>query len=241
MWAFLMMNLTLLDANALAFPSPHFALDEPDGLLAVGGDLSVPRLLKAYQNGIFPWFSDGDPYMWWSPKVRAVIAPSDFAPAKSLRKWQRKHPSTIRVNHHFDEVIHQCARIPRSDGGTWITEEMQTAYKALHKAGAAHSIEVYQDDELVGGLYGVLVGRVFCGESMFHKTTNASKIAFWALNQLLSPFEHTLIDCQMMTPHLESLGVAPIKRGAFLKALAVRQNALTPCPFTTNKLVSLTL
>ncbi|TDF42109.1 leucyl/phenylalanyl-tRNA--protein transferase [Alteromonadaceae bacterium M269] len=202
------------------FPDIELAWVEPNGLLAMGADLSVPRLLKAYQSGIFPWYSHEDPLLWWSPDPRAVINIGEFKPSTSLKKFHRKQ-TNLRVtkNEAFDHVIEACAHIPRQDNGTWITDSMIEAYKTLHRNKAAHSIEVWFDDELVGGLYGVGVGAVFCGESMFHKASNASKIAFWYLNMHLAHYNYQMIDCQLLNPHLSSLGVYEIPRVVFSKQI----------------------
>lgn len=194
-------------------------------MLAMGADLSVSRLLNAYTHGVFPWYSDGEPILWWSPDPRAIIMAGEFKPSRSLIKYHRKLTG-LRVtrNKAFDHVIEACATIPRLDNGTWITSSMIDAYKALHKAKAAHSIEVWLDDTLVGGLYGVGVGRVFCGESMFHKITNASKIAFWYLNEHIAAHGYHMIDCQMLNPHLESLGVYEISRDKFSRLIQTLAN-----------------
>ncbi len=202
------------------FPALETAWQEPNGLLAMGADLSVERLLNAYSHGIFPWYSHGDPILWWSPDPRAVLMIGEFKPSKSLVKHHRKLTELkVTRNKAFDEVIEACATSPRQDNGTWITSTMIEAYKALHRAHVAHSIEVWLEDELAGGLYGVGVGQVFCGESMFHRTTNASKIAFWYLNEHLASFGYKMIDCQMLNPHLESLGVYEISRASFSRQI----------------------
>lgn len=205
--------------HELHFPHPDLALDDPNGLLAFGGDLSTARLLTAYSNGIFPWFSEEEPLLWWSPSPRGVLFLEDYHASKSFKKFLKNTPLRVTLNHAFEEVIEACATIPRGQDGTWITEEMIDAYKALHKAGHAHSIEVWLNENLVGGLYGVNIGSVFCGESMFHTETNASKLAFHCLVNLLLPYPHAFIDCQMPTPHLSTLGVSGISRAQFLKAL----------------------
>jgi leucyl/phenylalanyl-tRNA--protein transferase len=202
------------------FPAIETAWKEPNGLLAMGADLSASRLIEAYANGIFPWYSDGDPILWWSPDPRAIMMVGEFKPSKSLIKYHRKLESLkVTRNIAFDSVIESCATVPRQDQGTWITSNMIDAYKALHRAGAAHSIEVWRNDELIGGLYGVGVGKVFCGESMFHHLSNASKIAFWYLNQHLASYKYRIIDCQMLNPHLASLGVYETSRANFSKTI----------------------
>lgn len=214
------MHLPFL-GDEVSFPSPHQALDEPNGLLAVGGDLSVERLLAAYQRGIFPWFSHDDPILWWSPDPRAVFWVDEYAPSRSLKKSVKRQSLRFTLNHAFDEVIRYCADVPRGEqNGTWITEEMLAAYRRLHRAGHAHSIEVWQGDTLVGGLYGVYIDQCFCGESMFHLATDASKAALWALISLLKSENIPMVDCQMMNDHLASLGAQVLPREDFLAKLA---------------------
>ena len=205
--------------DAVNFPPPELALEEPNGLLAFGGDLSVERLLRAYENGIFPWFSEGEPLLWWSPDPRGILYLDDYQVSKSFRKFLKKHPYRVTKNQAFAEVIKVCASIPRDDKGTWITEDMQQAYVRLHQAGFAHSIEVWEGTELVGGLYGIGIGKVFCGESMFHKRSNTSKLAFYHLVQYMKHFGCRFIDCQMQTEHLSSLGAVSISRKDFLDQL----------------------
>nr|WP_275975025.1 leucyl/phenylalanyl-tRNA--protein transferase [Shewanella gaetbuli] len=198
------------------FPSPELALVEPNGLLAVGGDLSTKRLLEAYYNGIFPWFNPDDPILWWSPDPRAVFIPKLHFGSKSLIKALKKTHWRFTINHAFADVITACAQ-PRSyQQGTWISSDIKTAYFELHQAGYAHSIEVWDGDELVGGLYGIPVGSTFCGESMFHRQTNASKAAFAVLNQHLAKHHFELIDAQVPNDHLTSLGATILKRQDFL-------------------------
>ncbi|MGJ8680721.1 leucyl/phenylalanyl-tRNA--protein transferase [Paraglaciecola sp.] len=217
-----MITLTQLDAHT-NFPSANMALEEPNGLLAFGGDLSCERLKSAYSKGIFPWFSEGEPIMWWSPDPRGIVRIDQYKASKSLRKFARKCDYKISVNLAFEEVIDSCAYIPRNDSGTWITDDMIQAYITLHRTGHAHSIEVWDDAELVGGLYGVVVGKVFCGESMFHQATNASKLAFSHLVQLLKFNGANFIDCQMQNPHLASLGCIEVSRDYFLDQLKSQQ------------------
>ena len=199
----------------LVFPDPAFA--EPDGLLAVGGDLSKERLILAYQSGIFPWFSEGDPICWFSPPERCVIFPEEVNISKSMKKIIRDGIFRIKMNTAFTEVIKHCASVYREgQDGTWITNAMQDAYLRLHQAGVAHSVEVWQDDELVGGLYGIKVNHVFCGESMFSLVSNASKAALiWLCQQP----EYKLIDCQVPNDHLFSLGAQLIPRVEYLQHL----------------------
>jgi leucyl/phenylalanyl-tRNA--protein transferase len=204
----------------LVFPDP--ALAEPDGLLAVGGDLSANRLLLAYQNGIFPWYSDDSPILWYSPHERFVIFPEEVKISKSMRQVLRSGRFTITVNQNFEEVIKACAATPREgQDGTWITGDMEQAYINLHRLGHAHSYEVWEHGKLVGGLYGVQAGRVFCGESMFSRTSNASKAALITLCQTGL---YDMVDCQFRTEHLESMGGKFISRQAYMEHLS-RSNA----------------
>lgn len=200
------------------FPNP--ALAEPEGLLAMGGDLSLPRLLAAYSNGIFPWYSDGQPLLWWSPDPRMVLFPEEFHRSRRLARTIRQGHFHIRADHAFTEVISACAHIPRRyETGTWIVPEMITAYTALHEAGYAHSIEVWCGGTLAGGLYGVSIGKCFFGESMFSRRNDASKVAFHALAERCREWEFALIDCQFWTSHLESLGAREIPRHQYLAIL----------------------
>ncbi|RBW47370.1 leucyl/phenylalanyl-tRNA--protein transferase [Psychromonas sp. B3M02] len=213
-------RLIVLSEDNLSFPDPENALDDPDGLLAIGGDLSVPRLHNAYQQAVFPWFSEGEPILWWSPKQRAVIKPKEVHISKSMAKFIRQTTLTVTINHAFTEVIKACSQPRKTQAETWISSDIIHAYAELHQQGKAHSIEVWLDKQLVGGLYGVNVGAIFCGESMFHRHTNASKLAFIALCQHFQQHGGHLIDCQMSTPHLASLGVKEASRGEFLNALS---------------------
>ncbi|NVD06275.1 leucyl/phenylalanyl-tRNA--protein transferase [Vibrio sp. JPW-9-11-11] len=215
--------LTELDPDELWFPSPDDALSDPNGLLALGGDLTPRRLVLAYQNGIFPWYSPGEPILWWSPSPRAVFDPKTFKAAKSLKKFQRKHHYRVSINHATETVIDRCA-LTRPAEETWLTEEMRLAYKQLTKQGICHSVEVWDQDQLIGGLYGIEVGQVFCGESMFSLKTNASKIALWFFCQHFQSHGGQLIDCQVMTPHLASLGAYALERADFLQTLLSFRN-----------------
>lgn len=207
----------LLD-NALIFPDTTLA--EPDGLLAIGGDLSIGRLLLAYQSGIFPWFSEGEPILWYAPHERCVIFPDRIKISKSMRKVLRSDTFTFTENQAFEMVIHNCAAKQRKgQDGTWITSEMQQAYIQLHKKGVAKSIEVWQHDKLAGGLYGVEINRVFCGESMFSVVSNASKAALIYLTQKM---DYQLIDCQLPNEHLMSLGAEMISREEYLNMLSLK-------------------
>ncbi|MDA7746533.1 leucyl/phenylalanyl-tRNA--protein transferase [Psychromonas sp.] len=211
--------LTALSETDIQFPNPEKALDEPDGLLAIGGDLSPSRLLNAYQHAIFPWFSEGDPILWWSPSERAVIVPQNIYISKSMARFIRQTTLTVTINYAFEAVINACSLPRKTQAGTWISPAIKRAYQTLHELGHAHSIEVWNESQLVGGLYGVNIGGVFCGESMFHTQTNASKFAFISLCQHFALNNGGLIDCQMMTPHLQSLGVKANTRDDFIKQL----------------------
>lgn len=213
--------LTLLDPDQAnqAFPAVTSALSEPDGLLAVGGCLSTQRIINAYSQGIFPWYSNEDPILWWSPDPRLVIFPDKLHISKSLKKTLRKQIFQIKFDTAFPELIKACA-VPRShESGTWLTSEMQAAYIRLHNEGYAHSVEAWHDNQLVGGLYGIAVGQVFFGESMFHYKTDASKVAFISLVKQLASWGYRLIDCQVHTPHLVSLGAENISRSRFCSLL----------------------
>lgn len=209
--------LTELD-NDCWFPAPKEALADPNGLLAFGGDLSPTRLQFAYQNGIFPWYGPGEPILWWSPSPRAVFDPKTFKPAKSLQKFQRKNQYQVSINHATDKVIDLCASL-RPEEETWINDDMRAAYKQLARLGHCHSVEVWQHGQLIGGLYGVSVGALFCGESMFSIETNASKIALWHFCEHFYAHGGQLIDCQVMNSHLESLGAQELNRDDFLESL----------------------
>lgn len=211
--------LTLLGEAIGEFPDVETALTDPDGLLALGGDLSVARLRHAYRNGIFPWFSAGDPIMWWSPAERCVVYPNYYQPSRSLRKLSRKHPFTLTIDQAFTDVITACAERTPDRPDTWITQEMLGAYCALHQQGDAHSVEVWQGDTLVGGLYGIQVNGVFCGESMFSRASNASKVAFLYLVEQAKRVGIQLIDCQLENPHLTRLGATLISRAQFISQL----------------------
>lgn len=203
----------------VAFPNPETALDEPNGLLAAGGDLAVDRLLAAYQRGIFPWYSAGQPILWWSPDPRMVLSPDTFHASRSLKRSLRRGDWRFAINADFEAVIDACAGARRGQDGTWITPEMRAAYLALHDAGWAHSVEVYAGDQLAGGIYGVAIEQAFFGESMFHHVTDASKLALWYLCALLARDRFALLDCQMHTTHLESLGATTMPRRAFCALL----------------------
>lgn len=203
------------------FPPASRALRDPDGLLAVGGDLSPERLLAAYRQGIFPWFSPGEPILWWSPDPRMVLFPDELRITRSLAKTLRNADYEIRLDTAFDRIIAACAETSRDgQSGTWITPEMQAAYRRLHALGHAHSVETWQAGRLVGGLYGIALGRAFFGESMFSHRTDASKIALAHLCRFLAAQGFGIIDCQMETAHLASMGARPIPRDEFLARIA---------------------
>ena len=215
--------------EAHLFPPVAKALSEPNGLLAAGGDLSPQRLLAAYRRGIFPWFSAGEPLLWWSPDPRMVLFPEELKISRSLTKTLRNADYEVRLDTAFGEVIRACARKPRAgQSGTWITPEMQQAYRELHRLGYAHSVETWIDGKLVGGLYGIAIGRAFYGESMFADARDASKIALAHLCAYLKQRGFGIIDCQMETRHLASLGARPIPRCDFaarLEALCAHGDA----------------
>jgi leucyl/phenylalanyl-tRNA--protein transferase len=209
------------DANEPAsFIDPKHALNEPAGLVQIGGDLTPEWLIKAYQKGIFPWFSDEDPIMWWSPDPRTILEPNAFKRSRSLDKVIRNAGFSVTYDTAFDEVILACAETRREDG-TWIVPLMQSAYRQLHQLGIAHSVEVWRDQRLVGGLYGIAMGNVFFGESMFFRASNASKVALAQLSQDLANCGFNMIDCQFSTDHLRSLGAITISRNEFLARLYV--------------------
>lgn len=209
-----------------SFPPLSAALTEPNGLLAVGGDLSPQRLVKAYRSGIFPWFNDEDPILWWSPDPRMVLFPNELSISRSLHKLLKKHQYEIRTDTSFREVMQACAEPRKAQSGTWITNEMVEAYTTLHHMGVAHSVETWMDDLLVGGLYGIALGRMFYGESMFSRVSDASKIAFVHLVKQLEIWGFGMIDCQMKTRHLASLGAQEIPREEF----ALRLGRLIDAP-----------
>ena len=207
-----------LDDSEPYFPDPNLA--ESDGLIAIGGDLSPQRLVNAYASGIFPWYSEGEPLLWWSLDPRMVLFPDDFRCSKSLQRTILSHKFEVHIDTAFRQVMESCGRTPRPDqDGTWITQEMIDAYVRLHELGLAHSFETYQDGELVGGLYGLSLGDLFFGESMFHTVTDASKVAFVRLVEFCNLHGFRLIDAQQPTPHLASLGANPIPRKEFLGLL----------------------
>lgn len=221
-------ELAWLD-DSLDFPKTSLALDDPDGLLAVGGDLSIPRLLAAYRRGIFPWYSEGQPILWWSPSPRTILIPDEFHLGRSNKKLLNKHAFSIKIDTAFAAVIEHCAGVARSEqDGTWIMDEIKEAYIALHHAGYAHSIEAWSGDRLVGGLYGVSLGKVFFGESMFSLESGASKVAFIHLVSALQHWDYQIIDCQIHTDYLASFGAREVSREVFEQNLdrAVQQPSI---------------
>lgn len=210
-----MSMLPWMPPGGTEFPPTSAALDEPNGLLAAGGDLSPTQLLAAYRRGIFPWFDDSQPILWWSPSPRLVLPPEQLHVSRSMKKLLRRNPFEVTADQCFSDVMEACSE-PRPDQrGTWITDEMLDAYARLHDLGYAHSVEVWEDQTLVGGLYGIALGRVFFGESMFSRRSNASKVGFIALVQNLEQQGYQLIDCQVHTDHLFSLGAREIPRTQF--------------------------
>ena len=211
------------------FPPLSTALKNPSGLLAAGADLSPERLAQAYQRGIFPWFSAGEPILWWSPDPRMVLFPNELKVTRSLQKVLRNRPYEVRVDTRFRTVMSACAQAPREgQSGTWITAEMVDAYCALHVQGIAHCVETWIDGELVGGLYGIALGRAFYGESMFARATDASKIAFVHLVRQLQRWQFGVIDCQMRTDHLARFGAREIPRSEFSALLTKLVNCINP-------------
>ena len=203
--------------DEIVFPDPGLA--EEDGLLAIGGDLNPERLLLAYSYGIFPWFNEGDPVLWWSPPERPVFYPGKIKVSKSLKQVIRKNMFEIRIDTCFEDVMRGCAQIRRDGGGTWINEDMIEAYTKLHELGFAHSFECFLDGELAGGLYGISLGKAFFGESMFFRVSNASKVAFFALSEYLKDRAFHFIDSQITNDHLLSLGAQEVNREKFMEML----------------------
>lgn len=220
------MPLVQLSRHFCAFPPPANALKQPNGLLACGGDLSSQRLLLAYQSGIFPWFSRNEPILWWSPDPRAVLFPDQLHISRSLRRFHQRNPYNVTLNTAFEQVINACANRP---GGTWITPGIITSYQRLHQLGYAHSLEVWLGDTLAGGLYGVAVGSLFCGESMFSHYSNASKIALLVFCNYFICEGGKLLDCQVLNSHTASLGAREISRPHYLALLeSCRHQQTTP-------------
>lgn len=216
--------LTCLQRDSLSFPPLERALRDPNGLLAVGGDLSPERLTQAYRHGCFPWYQAGQPILWWSPDPRTVLFPHELHVSRSLRKVLRQERFQVSFDQDFSAVIQACAGPRDYADGTWITPEMKTAYQELHRRGIAHSVEVWQNGTLVGGLYGLAIGQLFFGESMFSHTDNASKVGFATLVKRLEQWGFVLIDCQMPTQHLQSLGARSIPRTEFADFLKCHLN-----------------
>jgi len=215
-----------LPEDEISFPHPTLA--DFQGILAIGGDLSPERILLAYANGIFPWYNDDEPIIWWSPDPRFVLYPSDLKVSKSMRKVLRDGIFDITFDQNFRDIIVACSQAPRAgQDGTWIIKDIIEAYCKLHELGYAHSVEVWQEGQLVGGLYGISLGRCFCGESMFAKVSNASKAGFITLIKHLEPLGFDLIDCQTHSKHLESLGAKTISRADFLDYLKENQHKET--------------
>ncbi|MBS0483694.1 MAG: leucyl/phenylalanyl-tRNA--protein transferase [Proteobacteria bacterium] len=210
------------------FPPVENALTQPNGLLAVGGDLSPQRLLAAYRKGIFPWFNEDDPILWWSPDPRMVLFPAELKISRSLRKTLKKDHYHVCTDRSFTEVMQACAAPRAGQAGTWIHPQMIAAYSALHEMGLAHSVETWVDGELAGGLYGVALGKVFFGESMFSRQPDASKIAFVHLVKQLQYWEYGMIDCQVRTDHLASLGAREISRAEFSQKLDALISGIEP-------------
>lgn len=221
----MLINLPILDQNnpKQPFPPLQEALKDPNGLLAIGGCLSSERLLNAYQHGAFPWFNENDPILWWSPNPRLVLFPKDLNISKKLAKSIRQNKFELTHNQAFDLVIDKCAQVRVNMEGTWITEEIKEAYSQLHRQGFAHSFEAWQNDELVGGLYGVMLGKIFFGELMFHHVSNASKVAFVYCVDYLKKQNIQLIDCQVYSSHLVSFGAKEISRAEFSTLLKILQ------------------
>lgn len=214
-----MKPIVWLSPDSLDFPPVDQAFEDPPGLLAAGGDLRPERLLAAYSRGIFPWYDDDSPILWWSPDPRMVLPPAQVHVSRSLAKLIRQDRYRITMDTAFGDVIGQCANLRAEREGTWITEEMQAAYLQLHRLGHAHSVEVWQDERLQGGLYGIAMGKLFFGESMFSLAPNTSKLAFVALARQLQHWGFAMIDCQMPTEHLNSLGASTMSRADFQAVL----------------------
>lgn len=217
-------------ADVPDFPPVTQALQEPNGLLAAGGTLSPEWLITAYRRGIFPWYSPGEPILWWSPDPRLVLEPPAVYISRSMRRLLQQNPFEIRVDSAFSDVIEACAAPRHAESGTWITAAIRSAYETMHTLGYAHSVECWQEGKLVGGLYGIGMGRMFFGESMFHQVSNASKVALIYLARILEQKGYALIDCQMTTSHLLSMGAHEISRAAFCEALERWAQQDTPVP-----------
>jgi leucyl/phenylalanyl-tRNA--protein transferase len=222
------MPIFRLDKNNITFPSAHLA--DESGIIAVGGDLSPERVVAAYTKGIFPWFNPEEEILWWSPNPRFVLFPEKLYISKSMKQVLNRKQFDVTFDTHFEEVIRECKQTPRKNqegGGSWISDEMIASYTELHRRGIAHSVEVWKNGILVGGLYGIMFGKIFCGESMFTKVSNASKVGFITFVQNLAYFKFELVDCQVHTSHLESLGAEMIPRFNFLAL--VKRNVFKGC------------
>jgi|TARA_B110000908_G_C10266531_1_gene464494 leucyl/phenylalanyl-tRNA--protein transferase len=228
-----------LDSESLAFPPTQQALTVPNGLIAIGGDLSPQRLVSAYEQAIFPWFNAGEPIMWWSPSPRAIIPVNQIKINRTLTKFIKKNPYQVTLNKDFDQVISNCAHAPFRKEGTWIVKDMKLAYMRLHELGYAHSIEVWQHNELVGGLYGVAINGFFSGESMFYKKNNASKVALISLAELLKTIGVSFIDCQILNPFLDDMGCIEIDRDSFTQLQQVAITKIVPKDFWHSKVLTL--
>ncbi|MGV6807534.1 MAG: leucyl/phenylalanyl-tRNA--protein transferase [bacterium] len=225
-------RLPFLDRNPIRFPSTDQALTEPDGLLAAGGTLSPETLTEAYRQGIFPWYDESQPILWWCPSTRAVLTPGDLHISRTLAKDLKRGKFRITSDQAFTDVVTRCAAPRTNSPGTWIVPEMKAAYETLFRLGTAHSVECWLDGELVGGLYGVQVGGVFCGESMYSAKANASKVALATLYETLFSSGFAMIDCQIINPHLASLGAREISREAYLAILDNHRNRSISWPET---------
>lgn len=223
-----------------SFPPVDDAAVVPDGLLAAGGDLSSERLLAAYRKGIFPWYDSSQPILWWSPNPRCVLRPGDFRVSRRLRRSVRNCEFELSFNSAFAAVMRECAKQRKGQRGTWITDEMKSAYSRLHAEGWAHSIEIWDGDALAGGVYGLAIGKVFFGESMFSRVTNASKVALMSLSRLLAGQGFVLIDCQVNSPHLQSLGASNMDRGEFTRLLQQACDPPQPAGFWPDRRISAT-
>jgi leucyl/phenylalanyl-tRNA--protein transferase len=233
----LLRRLPWLDQESHDFPDPSTALREPNGLLAAGGDLHPERLLRAYQQGIFPWYSRDQPLLWWSPDPRMVLRPERLHISRSLQKVLRRGAFRVTSDQAFSAVIHRCAGPRRGSADTWLLPDMRAAYEHLHRLGYAHSVEVWRDDTLVGGLYGVALPGVFFGESMFSLVSDASKVALVSLCRMLPCSGYRLLDCQIASAHLQSLGAELLPRSQFFAQLPALSAILRPAPWPYNAAV----
>lgn len=223
-----MAQLTILNDHDDIFPPTDKALLKPNGLLAVGGQLTVQRLINAYRQGIFPWYSKGEPLMWWSPNPRCVIPTNSFYVSSSFARFLKKKQFKVTINHAFADVINRCAAPRPYENETWINCDIIKAYTLLHQQGTAHSVEVWYNDKLVGGVYGLFIANTFCGESMFSLMSNASKTGLYALSCWLKKHDVELIDCQVPNPHLMSLGATEMPRTEFVRHLTQGERSARP-------------